>query len=60
MKIKKEKNFDTVKMMREIRDKIGKETMNMSFEELKKYMAERLHKSQVVMDKKKNSVTNSV
>lgn len=52
MKTKKDKDFDAVKMMREIRDKISKETMNMNFEELKKYMSERLKKNQVVMDKK--------
>jgi hypothetical protein len=33
MKTKKEKSFDAVKMMREIRDKISSETQNMSFEE---------------------------
>ncbi|MEJ7680699.1 MAG: hypothetical protein WKG06_23170 [Segetibacter sp.] len=31
--IKKEKTFDAVKMMREIRDKISGETQNMTFEE---------------------------
>lgn len=36
--IKKEKTFDAVKMMREIRDKISTETQNMSFAELKAYM----------------------
>ncbi len=41
---KKEKRFDAVKMMREIRDKISSETANMSFEELKKYMESRLKK----------------
>jgi hypothetical protein len=35
---KMEKTFDTVKMMREIRDKISAETQNMTFEEFKKYM----------------------
>ena len=34
----KEKSFDAVKMMREIRDKISSETQNMSFEELKQYI----------------------
>jgi hypothetical protein len=34
----KEKSFDAVKMMREIRDKISSETQNMTFEELKKYI----------------------
>ena len=38
MKTKKEKSFDSVKMMREIRDKISSETQNMTFEELKKYI----------------------
>ena len=38
MKTKKEKSFDAVKMMREIRDKISSETQNMTFEELKKYI----------------------
>ena len=31
------KKFDAVKMMREIRDKIDKETEGMTFEQLKKY-----------------------
>lgn len=34
MKTKKEKSFDAVKMMREIRNKISNETQNMTFEEL--------------------------
>jgi len=38
MKNKKEKSFDAVRMMREIRDKINLETQNMTFEELKKYI----------------------
>jgi len=42
---KKEKTFDAVKMMREIRDKISVETSNMSFEELKKYMDSQIKKS---------------
>jgi hypothetical protein len=52
MKAKKEKDFDAVRMMREIRDNLSKETMNMNFEELKKYMNERLKKDQVLTDKK--------
>ncbi len=35
--IKTEKKFDAVKMMRDIRDKIDKETKGMSFEQLKQY-----------------------
>lgn len=42
---KKDKTFDSVKMMREIRDKISSETSNMTFEELKKYIATRIEKS---------------
>ena len=45
MKTKKEKSFDTVKMMREIRDKISSETQNMTFEEFKKYMDSRIKSS---------------
>jgi hypothetical protein len=39
---KREKSFDAVLMMREIRDKISLETKNMSFEELKAYIKRRL------------------
>ena len=41
----KTKSFDTVKMMREIRDKISHETQSMNFEQLKKYVAEKLKQS---------------
>jgi hypothetical protein len=41
-KNKKEKSFDALKMMREIRDKISAETQNMSFEELKAYIKQKL------------------
>lgn len=41
----KTKTFDAVKMMREIRDKISDETQNMTLEELKKYISDRLKKS---------------
>lgn len=40
--IKKEKPFDAVKMMRDIRDKISAETQNMSFDELKAYIKKKL------------------
>jgi hypothetical protein len=36
------KQFDAVKMMREIRDKISSETQNMTFEELKAYIQHKL------------------
>jgi hypothetical protein len=39
---KKDKQFDAVKMMREIRDKISAETQNMTFEELKAYIKQKL------------------
>ena len=39
---KKEKSFDAVKMMREIRDKIFTETQNMTFEQLKEYIKSKL------------------
>ena len=45
MKTKKEKAFDAVKMMREIRDKVSSETQNMTFEELKKYIDSRIQTS---------------
>jgi len=44
---KKEKAFDAVKMMREIRDKISSETANMTFKELKKYIDTRLKNSRL-------------
>lgn len=37
-KIKKEKLFDTVKVFREIKEKIAKETEKMSFNEFKEYL----------------------
>ena len=39
---KKEKTFDAVKMMRDIRSKISAETQNMTFEELKAYIQKHL------------------
>lgn len=40
--IKREKMFDAVKMMRQIRDKISAETKDMSFEELRVYIKKKL------------------
>ncbi len=40
--IKKEKQFDAVKMMRDIRNKISLKTQNMSFDELKAYLKQKL------------------
>ena len=42
----KEKQFDAVKMMRDIRDKISSDTQNMTFDELKAYINQRLTDSQ--------------
>ena len=39
---KKEKQFDDVKMMRDIRDKISYETQNMTIDELKEYIKQKL------------------
>ena len=39
---KREKQFDAVKMMRDIRDKISCETQNMTFDELKAYIKQQL------------------
>lgn len=39
---KKEKQFDDVKMMRDIRDKISSETQNMTIDELKEYIKQKL------------------
>jgi CO dehydrogenase/acetyl-CoA synthase beta subunit len=39
---KKDKQFDAVNMMRDIRDKISSETQNMTFEELKAYIKQKL------------------
>jgi hypothetical protein len=39
---KKEKTFDAVRMMREIREKISQDTQHMTFEELKAYIETKL------------------
>jgi hypothetical protein len=46
-KIKNEKTFDAVKMMRDIRDKVGSETQNMTFTELKEYIQTKIKKSKL-------------
>ncbi len=40
--IKKEKTFDAVKMMRDIRDKVSSETQNMTLAELKEYIRKKI------------------
>ncbi|MEO7176673.1 MAG: hypothetical protein ABIV51_12210 [Saprospiraceae bacterium] len=42
MENKREKSFDAVKMMQNIREKISDETVNMSFDELKAYIKKKL------------------
>lgn len=44
------KDFDAVKMMREIRDKISSETQNMTYEEFKSYIEQRLKKSKLKLE----------
>jgi hypothetical protein len=41
-KIKKDKTFDAVKMMRDVRVKISAETQDMGFEELQAYIKKQL------------------
>ena len=45
--IKKDKTFDAVKMMRDIRDKISADTQNMTFVELKAYMKDKMKESKL-------------
>ena len=40
--MRSKKKFDAVKMMREIRDKLSKEFMNLSYKEQKRYIRERI------------------
>ena len=40
-KDKKEKDFDTVKFFREVKEKIAKETKGMTFSEFKEYLNRR-------------------
>ena len=44
---KTEKDFDAVKMMREIRDQVSREIMNMTYEEEKAYLKKHLEKKPV-------------
>jgi hypothetical protein len=39
---KKEKQFDAVNMMRDIRDKISSDTQHMTFDEFKSYIKQKL------------------
>ncbi len=40
--MKSKEKFDAVKMMREIRDKLSEKFINMSYEEQKRYIEERV------------------
>ena len=40
--MRSDKKFDAVKMMREIRAKLSKEFMNLSYDEQKRYIRERI------------------
>jgi benzoyl-CoA reductase/2-hydroxyglutaryl-CoA dehydratase subunit BcrC/BadD/HgdB len=54
--LKQNKSFDAVKMMRDSRDLISKETQNMSLSELNNYIKQKLAKSKrpKIGDKNKN------
>jgi len=53
--MKGKKKFDAVKMMREIRDKLSKEFMNMSYEEQKRYIEEKVKpKTKAIMKGEQN------
>ncbi len=45
MKMTKKKTLDAVKIQREIREKISAETMNMAYEDLVKYIEQRVKKT---------------
>ena len=49
------KKFDAVKMMREIRDKIDKETQGMTFAQLKKYYKQSAEESRQSSQKREKS-----
>jgi hypothetical protein len=56
---KSKKNFDAVKMMREIRDKISLETQNMSFEQLKEYINAKLNQEKSTLIGESKNVLNN-
>ncbi len=55
MEIKTKKTFDAVKMMRDIRSKISTETKDMSFDQLKKYISDRIKNSELKNIRQKGS-----
>ena len=50
---KKNKDFDAVKMMRDIRDSVSSEIKDMSYEELREYIDSKLDKKSRHADKSK-------
>lgn len=54
-----EKEFDAVKMMREIRDKLSKEFENMSYEEQKRYITEKKGCSLKTLNRYINALRNA-
>ena len=55
MIMKTEKEFDAVKMMREIRDRLNKEFANMSYEEQKEYIRKNIkERTQTKQNQEKN------
>lgn len=48
--LKKERTFDAVKIMREVKDKISYEMQNMNFEELKANMQKKITESNIKPD----------
>jgi hypothetical protein len=47
--MKSKKKFDAVKMMREIRDKLSKEFMNMNYEEQKRFIKGQIHSEKLLI-----------
>jgi hypothetical protein len=56
-----EKNFNAVKMMREIRDRLSKEFINMSYEDQKRYIKEGIKKkARTSQSTEKNTYYNRI
>jgi hypothetical protein len=53
--MKSKKQFDAVKMMREIRDRLSKDFMNMNYEEQKRYIRQNVkHKIRAAKEVEQN------
>ena len=55
---KKEKEFDTVKFFREVKEKIAKETKGMTFAEFKEYLKSKKIETNEIECRPHNSVYN--